>query len=414
MDTSFLRNAGSELPGWPVGSAVEWVMTTGRQSGRTADLLDGLSSLLTDLGAPVWRTRFTYWTLHPLVRAYVAIWLRDRGSTEERFAKHGFQSGPMFVGSPFEHVTLSGQPFRRKLDDLGPDDHRILSEIAEDGGTDYTAMPLMFSDGEINIFAIATDQPGGFSEDDLKKFNMLCVALAPVIETQAAYRTTRTILNTYLGTRSGDKVLDGQIKRGDGEEITAAIWFNDLRRSTELTELDSPDKALEILNDYFAAVHEVISEHRGEVLRFIGDAMLAVFPVDDASATACRDACQRASDAATEAMAAIGTLNETRDWADMFKVEMGVGLTMGTVVYGNIGAPTRLEFTVMGTAANLAARVESMTKETGHSILLTDAIGQNLDAPPRSLGSFDLRGFDEPLELFTLPEGASRLPNEPD
>lgn len=402
MDTSYLRDAGTELPGWPVGPALEWVVTTGRRSTTTADLLDGLSAKLLELGAPIWRTRLTYWTLHPLVRAYVAIWLRDRGSTEERFAKHGFQSGPMFVGSPFEHVTLSGQPFRRKLDEIQPDDHRILSEIAGDGGTDYTAMPLVFSNGEINIFAIAADKAGGFENADLQKFAMLCTILAPVIETQAAYRTTRTILNTYLGSRSGDKVLDGQIKRGDGEEITAAIWFNDLRRSTLLTEVASPDKALEILNDYFAAVHESISNHRGEVLRFIGDAMLAVFPVDDDGDTANAEACQRALGAATESLTAISELNETRDWAEIFRVEMGIGLTLGTVIYGNIGAPTRLEFTVMGTAANLAARVESMTKETGYPILLTEAIGANISTPLELVGTFELRGFDEALELFSV------------
>jgi adenylate cyclase len=207
-------------------------------------------------------------------------------------------------------------------------------------------------------------------------------------------RKARNILDAYLGASAGEKVLQGQIKRGDGEDINAVIWFCDLRDSTPLADSMSRQDFLRLLNEYFECVLGPVQERNGEVLRFIGDAALAIFPVGDNPA----EACARALEAAKEAILRMENLNKTRE----LPLRFGIGLHLGDLMYGNIGTPTRIEFTVIGAAANEAARIEALCKQLKVDLLLSQRVVQHLPGAYTSLGKHALRGIGEPIELFTL------------
>jgi adenylate cyclase len=205
----------------------------------------------------------------------------------------------------------------------------------------------------------------------------------------------RNILDAYLGPSAGEKVLAGRIKRGDGQDINAVIWFCDLRDSTPLADSMTRREFLALLNDYFECVLGPVLQHRGEVLRFIGDAALAIFPVGERPA----EACAKALAAARAALAGMEKLNKNR----ARPLRFGIGLHLGEVTYGNIGTATRIEFTVIGAAANEAARIESLCKVMGVNVLVSERVVQALPLPSwRSLGSHTLRGVGDKMELFTL------------
>jgi adenylate cyclase len=214
-----------------------------------------------------------------------------------------------------------------------------------------------------------------------------------VAEVMAWRRKAQNILETYLGGHAGEKVLAGHIRRGDGEDMHAVIWFCDLRDSTPLADSMRRDEFLRLLNEFFECVLGPVLERQGEILRFIGDAALAIFPV----AADEGDACRRALDAAREAIRRMEAANAARKRPLRF----GIALHLGDVLYGNIGTPTRLEFTVIGAAANEAARIESLCKVLDAPLLVSGPVARHL-AGCRSLGSHQLRGVGEPMELFTL------------
>ena len=208
-------------------------------------------------------------------------------------------------------------------------------------------------------------------------------------------RKARNILDAYLGPNAGAKVLAGQIKRGDGEDIHAVIWFCDLRDSTALADSMSRRDFLSILNEYFECTLEPVLQRKGEVLRFIGDAALAIFPIDGRP----REACAAAVEAAREALARMEKANKKRP----LPLRFGIGLHLGELTYGNIGTPGRIEFTVIGAAANEAARIESLCKQLEVDLLVSEHVARVLPIRWRSMGSHTLRGVGDKIELFTLP-----------
>ena len=216
-------------------------------------------------------------------------------------------------------------------------------------------------------------------------------------------------MQTYLGRHTGERVLDGLVKHGDGERINAVIWFCDFRDSTMLSEQMEQDDYLLHLNRFFHCMAGAVLENQGEVLRFIGDAVLAIFPIGEstssdtwASATGTPEACRRAIKAAKLAAERIASTNENHP--DIPPLKFGIGLHLGDMTYGNIGIPERLEFTVIGSAANEAARIESMTKELGEPVLMSSTFADNYPGKVVSKGLYPLKGLEGEHELFTLPE----------
>ena len=282
----------------------------------------------------------------------------------------------------------------------------MLEDLAQQGATDYAAMPMRFSDGQINILTLVSDGEGGFSTDDLGPLHEMLPLLSAIFEVYSQRRLSGALLDTYLGAQTGMRVLEGKIRRGDGETIHAVIWFSDLRDSTRLTEALGRGAYLALLNDYFDCMAGAVLAHRGEVLKYIGDAVMAIFPVADADSAhpmAAIDALAAARDAA----ARIDRLNAGRAERREERIGFGIALHRGEFTYGNIGTPRRLDFTVIGGAANEAARIEALTKELGERVLVSGPVAESVSEPLRSVGRHTLRGVGAEMELFGLPSDGS-------
>jgi adenylate cyclase len=249
-----------------------------------------------------------------------------------------------------------------------------------------------------------TDRPEGFSDADIAKFHRLMDYMAPIIESRINHRLSTTLLDTYLGRIVGEQIMGGLIKRGDGHEINAVLWFSDLRDFTGLNERMPSADLLELLNNYLQLVGNALTSHGGEILKFIGDGVMAYFPAEDAlflpSVTA------NALGAARQLVEEIAVANEARAAGGRDAVRFGVGLHVGPVTFGNVGTEDRLDFTVIGPAVNRAARLESLTKELKVPVLASAEFRDATIQPMVSMGRHTLRGVPEPVEVFTLPEAA--------
>lgn len=387
--------------GWPLAPVVRWLMDDGCKTNDASVLISGLSQTLLDVGAPVWRIRLAFWTIHPTLVAVAHQWLRGQG-TETYQVAHGIFDSPDYIGSPAQEIRETGRPVRYRLkDDLDPERHHsVLVDLRKKGGTDYYAIPMKAFSGQIDSFFVATDHPDGFSDADIQKFDALCRYLLPVIESISQHRLSVALLDTYVGERTGRRVLEGKIKRGDGEEIDAALWFSDLRNFTHLTETLEPVAMLDVLNTYFEFVYNAVRTYDGEVLRFIGDAMLIVFPTDRVGGA--RRACQNVLAAAEDAFSGLATMNHMRRRRGQPEIQFGVGLHVGTVVYGNVGAPSRLDFTVMGPAVNRTARLESLTKVAETPLLVSDQFAGHLDRNCRHVGAYEVKGIAQPIDAYAI------------
>ncbi len=210
-------------------------------------------------------------------------------------------------------------------------------------------------------------------------------------------------MNTYVGKRTGEKVLSGMIQRGDADIIKAALWFSDLRDFTHITETLPAKQVLEMLNEYFEFDAAAVTAHGGEILRFIGDAMLIVFPIDDDMCQ--KTACNAAIDSAIDAQSTLASLNHRRRRHGQPEIKFGVGLNVGKVVYGNVGAPDRLDFTVMGPTVNRTARLESLTKELDRNILFSKEFSESIDAPSEYLGMHSMKGIADQQAVYAVCDG---------
>jgi adenylate cyclase len=274
------------------------------------------------------------------------------------------------------------------------------------GATDYVAMPMTFSGGQINIITLVSREPGGFSTAQLGVLYDILPVLSRLFEVFALQDTAATLLGTYLGRRTGGEVLNGLIKRGDGRDIDAAIWLCDLRDSTALSEAMSREAYLETLNQFFDSMVEPIVAHGGEVLKYVGDAVLAIFPIEPLDPAerdaAAREACAQALAAAADAKVRVEALNQERAERGEQALRYGIGLHRGRLSYGNIGSSERLDFTVIGRAVNEAARLEEMTKTLQRPVLTSSAFALSLGPGLTSLGQHRLRGVAAQQEIFSV------------
>ena len=327
---------------------------------------------------------------------------------EEFSPRYEILESDAYLKSPYASIFEGAGGTRRRLGVPGLAlDFPILEDLKAEGATDYVAMPMLFSDGKINAITFAGDRPGGFTTAELEMIYEAVPVFGRLMEVHALRLTARTILDTYLGRHSGERVLNGGIKHGDGEDIHAVIWFCDLRGSTRLADRLPRSTFLSLLNDFFDAMAGAVLDSGGEVLRYIGDAALAIFPVGATTPTPERcalhvDACNRAMNAAQDAMGRLADANARRAEAGDPPIGYGIGLHLGDVMYGNIGVPERLEFSVIGAAANEAARIESMTKALHKPVLMSSDFARVVPNRLVSLGVHVLRGVSEPQEIFTL------------
>jgi adenylate cyclase len=374
---------------------VDWLIEGARPSRLPRDVLLDTCRRTVAAGLPLYRVGVFVRTLHPNLLGRAFVWKADKGAVEMTESGHDLLESEAFLKSPIRTVFADHVEVRRRLADATcPMDFPILEDLRREGATDFVAAPLRFVNGEVHAASFATRRTGGFRDDEFAALRRLIAPFTRMVEIYGNMQKARNILDAYLGASAGEKVLAGHIKRGDGQDINAVIWFCDLRDSTPLADSMTRREFLALLNDYFECVLDPVLERQGEVLRFIGDAALAIFPVG----TNPVEACAQALAAARDAIARMAKLNEKRQGKPL---AFGIALHLGDVLYGNIGTPTRIEFTVIGAAANEAARIESLCRQFEVSLLVSDRVVRHVDGNWKSLGRHKLRGVGEPMELFT-------------
>jgi len=397
----------------PVSGVIDWLTEQTIQDSSLEVLVEGVCKRLWAAGVPVWRFFGSFPTLHPLYHSSSVIWKRGEPISASNFP-HGGMAHPGYQDSPLRFLTENGLPFlRRRLEgDAARLDFPILREMREAGATDYALFHVAFPgadftrEGSDGLYAsFATDARGGFGEDDLRIMGQVIRSLAVACKMAITRGTTRNVLTAYLGPGAAERVLAGNIRRGDCSAIHAAIWYCDLRDSTPLAAQLSPADFLHALNCYFECTAGAVLAHGGEVLRFVGDAVLGIFPVSPSGGDA--DACSRGVAAVRDAEQRMRALNDRRAAESVPLLSYGVGLHVGEVLFGNIGIPERVEFSVIGPAANEVARLESLTKTLGAAALFSGEFVRNVDLPWRPLGRHSLRGIGREMDVFALPEAPS-------
>jgi adenylate cyclase len=307
-------------------------------------------------------------------------------------------------------VTTGDIELRRRIGAGYPEDFAILREMRTEGQTDYVAFVHRFGAasiiGEMDCVysSWATSTPNGFREADLVALRRLVPLLALTIKCVSLARIARTLVEVYLGHDAGERVLSGRIARGVAERINAVIWYSDLRGYTKITDTAPPDEIIPLLNDYAAAVIDAIRIAGGDVLKLIGDGVLAIFRADDAA-----HACRCALRAEASLRSGIKAVNERRAAGNHPVTSVYLGLHIGEVFYGNIGSEDRLDFTVVGPAVNEASRIAAMCRSVDRSVVLSSAFAAATPEPERSklvsVGRYALRGVGRAEELFTLDPG---------
>ncbi len=384
----------------PVESpVVGWLMTDGRRMTDPRSFLENFAMRLIEAGVDVWRITTGVPVLHPQLFSYSGLWERGQGVTERLYRADASQDA-ILANSPIKSA-YQGAAFRARLTTPAAEgEFPILADLRRAGMTDYVVLPVPFGDGTNKALSLATARNGGFSDDELALFAAMTPAVAANLEIQALRRMARTLLDTYVGGQAGGRVLAGQIRRGMGETIRAVIWLSDLRGFTSLSESLPRDALIELLNQYFGPLCNAVEANGGEVLKFIGDAMLAIFPVGDDAVAAGRNALR----AARAAIAAVNTENERRGPAGRPKIDYGLALHVGDVLYGNIGGDARLDFTVIGPAVNLTSRIESMCKTLDRSPLLSADFARLSGVEAEVLGEFELKGVAGKQPIYGMRE----------
>jgi adenylate cyclase len=374
-----------------VAEVVRWLIDGAEGAPRPEQVVERLCHGLHAAGVPLHRVAAYVRTLHPNVVGVRFVW-RPGEPVDVLRSPHSILDDPDYLQNPLKPVFETGVALRRRLADPScPRDFPVLAEFAAEGITDYLVTPLRFLSGEFHVVSWTTKARDGFSPAEVAAIESVVPPLARLAEIYTLRRTAITLLNTYIGHDAGERVLHGHVRRGDTTTLAAAIWISDLRGFTQISDRLEPSRLIEILNAAFDAQVPSIIAHGGEVLKFIGDGLLAVFPAE---------ACEAALVAAEVALAAVAELDATARPEPDLGLKVGIGLHVGEVSYGNIGSESRLDFTCIGPAVNLAARLQGLAAAEGWPIALSEAFAGRLSRPIRPLGRFLLKGIGEPVAAF--------------
>ena len=380
---------------------IEWLVGPARRIASGIRAFDEFAWRMLAAGLPLVRVTLHTSTLHPQYLGATFVWFRTTGRTEQRLIAHEVADLIPYEDNPVARVVRGGETLRRRLDVVDAVvDFSILHDLQALGATDYLALPVASGHGARNyMITYVTDRPGGFTESEVTDLTRVSQRLPILVDMHNQRAIARNVVSAYLGAKTGPKVLAGQIRRGTGEEISAVLWSSDLRGFTARSDRLPGDRMIALLNALFDSQAKAIHERGGEILKFIGDGLLAVFPIERAEMAA--GAARQALEAAIEAIVAVHRLGGDAAMAGEPPLEIVVALHVGAVIYGNIGAADRLDFTVIGPAVNLVSRVEAVAKALNMPIVVSDEFARAYGGPLRSLGTHQLRGLATPHELFT-------------
>jgi adenylate cyclase len=381
---------------------IDWLIDGAPSDARSEDVLATLCQKLVGCGMPLWRVAVFVTTLHPDVLGRRFLWTADSGVTTSE-ALFALVETDEYRRSPFAMVYASRQPLRCRFAVDGCPDIPVLQELQAAGATDYVAFPLRFSDGTTHVATWSTRQPAGFNGQQFAALESVIAPLARVAEIRALRRTAGNLIETYVGNQTGERILAGKIRRGHVETMRAAIWLSDMRGFTTLAERLPPQALIDLLNGYFDCQVPAIAGHGGEVLKFMGDGLLAIFPLS-ADAGDTRLVCARALEAAREAGTRVADLSARRIAVGESAVRFGLALHIGQVMYGNIGGGTRLDFTCIGPAVNLATRLEKLAATLRRTVIASAEFAAQLPEQFTTAGEFSVAGFAATQTVFGLSD----------
>jgi adenylate cyclase len=377
---------------------VRWLTNDTRDERFLDNIFTGMCVRLQRVGIPVKRATLHVQINHPQWLGARILWADGMREAELARVDYDVRQRSEFIGSPANEISDGATEVRENLERdaaLGRQ-HAVYDEMRAKGLTDYVAWPLYHTLGKQHIVTFATDRPGGFGDAHIADLLNLLPVLALVSEIRIKNRLARTLLETYVGSHASEHILAGATRRGSGTTVRAAIMICDLRDFTRISDTWPRDDVIDLLNGYFDAMSEPVARHGGEILKFIGDGLLAIFPLSQPSA------CANLLHAVAEARQAMIALNEKNSETGRAPLNYGIGVHVGDVMYGNIGSRSRLDFTVIGPAVNMASRLETLTKQVGRPVLLSrafaDFVKGEFELEP--VGEYPVRGFSEPIELF--------------
>lgn len=394
-----VTTAAIAAAGWRSDPMALWLMTELQRPNAELDFFSELVRRLIAEGIEIDRAFCGLLSLHPLFVSRNLIWTPVDGASIVK-RPHGVASTDFYYKSPVYLIHQGADEVHQRLDvDEELLEFDIWKEGRAQGMTDYIALPLRHTTGEVNVFALSTRRRAGFARAQIDRVKDLMPLIALRLELMNSYFVTSSLLNTYLSEAAARRVLAGTIHRAEGETLKAAIYFCDLRGFTAMSDRMEAEEIIEMLDDYFDCMIEPIKALGGEVLKFMGDGMLAIFPMDERTGQL---ACQSALAAAEEGLRNLEVLNARRVQEGKRELRAGIGLHAGDVIFGNIGSADRLDFTVIGRAVNEVSRVEALTRVLGRNILMTEGFAET-HADGRdliSLGFHVLTGVSEPAEIF--------------
>ena len=396
-----------------IRSISDWLIGQALGEVRIDELFTAFCERLRDAGLPIQRGHLAVRTVHPMFSSVTVTWWRDGEASVERF-DHVSGTGPQWQQSPLFAMSRGRvRETRHKLEAPGEwSRFPLLVQLREAGATEYFALLTPFGDEATAyerqdgiLCSWLTDRPGGFSNDDIATLRRLQPRLGVAVKVAKREQTAANVAAAYLGADAGSRVLAGQIRRGDGEFIHAVLWYCDLRGSTEFADRLSAERFLALLDSYFGCTAGAVVDSGGEVLGFIGDSVLAMFPIKGSSGAT--QAAQAALAATRDADGRMASVNRERSARGEAPLRYGVGLHVGRVLYGNIGIPERIEFTVIGRAVNEVVRLEGLTKDLGEPVVASSAFADLAPLAWRSCGRHGLRGVSGEIEVYAPPGSPS-------
>jgi adenylate cyclase len=392
------------MTGSDLQKVTDWLIDGARSALSPPRMMAETCERLVQAGLPLWRVGVFVRTLHPDIYGRNLVW-RPGAEVVVGTVDFDIRNTPEFRNSPLAIVFAEGQEVRCRLDDPASERVPFFDDMRAEGVTDYIALPLLFTDGSINASSWTTKQPGGFSGDELAALKTVVVPLARVIEIISLRRTASILLDTYVGNRAGQRILGGQIRRGHTDTMDAAIWLSDLRGFTALSDRLPAETVVDILNGYFDCQVSSIKTHGGEVLKFMGDGLLAVFPIDEYVGDV-QEVCSRVLEAARESRASVEAMHYPVGEA-VERFRFGVALHVGRILYGNIGGGDRLDFTCIGPAVNLAARLEKIAGRLSRTIVASAGFAGICAGGWTDLGEFPIAGFSKAERVYGLMDETS-------
>jgi adenylate cyclase len=380
----------------------DWVTEAALAGENLEIIVRGFCERIAAAGLPIARVNLSFSMLHPLYDALGFTWKRSSGMTVEGYRHNPGEKPERFLLSPYFYLLSNNlEHLRRRIDLDGPSEFPVLEELRLEGMTDYLAFLQSFGGQSTQgmMGSWATDSSEGFSDPMIAKLLRLQNHLAVAAKMAVLGKLADNMLTTYLGGNAGKRVLNGQIRRGDGETIRAALVMGDMRQSTMLAEKEGRQAYIDTLNHFFDAIAAPFNRGGGEILSFMGDGFLAVYPCGRHKDPS-KVACQAALSAVSKAQARVAELNAIRQTDGLSAIRYGVGLHVGNVMFGNVGLKDRLTFSAFGSAVNEVQRLQSLTKKYDSEVIASQAFATYCDGDWTTLGEEKLRGVGQKVTVL--------------